>query len=50
MHEHITNSAMLLTATSVKRELQRGIRHTKDSVAETKDGEERGCMDSSHVT
>jgi hypothetical protein len=25
---------MLLTGTSVKRELQRGIRHKKDSVAE----------------
>jgi hypothetical protein len=34
MHEHITNSAMLLTATSIKRELQRVITHIKDSVAE----------------
>jgi len=42
---------MLLTGTSAKRELQRGIRHIKDSVAEKmKDGEGRGCMNSSHVT
>jgi len=50
MHEHITNSAMSLTATSVKRELQRLIRYIMDSIAEkTKDGEGRGCMDSTHV-
>jgi hypothetical protein len=33
-HQHKTNSAMLQTARSLKRELQRGTRQIKDSIAE----------------
>ena len=51
MYQHTTHSALLQTARSLKTELQRGTRQLKDGAAQnTKDGEERGCMDSSHVT
>ena len=38
LHQHTTNSAMLHTARSLKRELQRGTRQIKDSTANTKEG------------
>jgi hypothetical protein len=34
MHQHSTNSTMFQTARSLKRELQRGTRQIKDSIAE----------------
>ena len=51
MYQHTTHSAMLETASSLKTDLQRGTRqkmvqHRKQK----KGGEERGCMDISHVT
>jgi hypothetical protein len=51
MYKHTTNSAMLQTARSFKTELQRGTIQLKNGAAhKMKDGEERGCMDSSCVT
>jgi len=37
-NQHITNSTTLPTARRLKRELQRGIRQIKDSIAETTKG------------
>jgi hypothetical protein len=51
MHQNNTNSAIVQTATSLKRELQKGTRQINDSVADkTKEGRGKGCMDSFHVT
>jgi len=39
LHQHTTNSAMLQTARSLRTELQRGTRQTKDSTTQnTKEG------------
>jgi hypothetical protein len=47
-HQNNTNSAMVWTARSLKRELQKGTRQIKDSIAE-KTGE-KGCTDNFHIT
>ena len=51
-HQHNTTSATVRTAISLKIELHGGTRQIKDIIAKSrkKDGERKGCLDSSNVT